>query len=70
MGSRLGVLRQLPWLSFCKPVTPFKTKAEIELFSDNFSKAETVSRLVKARLLQLAIGFLRCEVLNLLWVFI
>jgi len=54
------------WLYFRKPAAEAPSAEEGELFSDNSSRVEMVSHIVKTRLLPLAIIFLGCVIPNLL----
>ena len=54
------------WLYFRKPAWDAASEEEGELFSDNASRVDMVSRIVKTRLLPLAVIFLCCVVPNLL----
>ena len=56
----------LGWLYFRKSSNSFESEADSELFSDNVSRVEMVGRIVKTRLLPLAIIFLSCILPNLL----
>ncbi len=60
------VLRCVGWLYFRKPAEEAESEAEGELFSDNGSRVEMVSRIVKTRFLPLAVIFLCCVLPNLL----
>ncbi|MBO4289140.1 MAG: DUF2812 domain-containing protein [Lachnospiraceae bacterium] len=53
------------WLYFRKPAAAAAADGEDELFSDNASKAEMAGRIVKTRLLPLALIFLGCVIPNL-----
>lgn len=59
-GNNLG------WLYFRKSAHSFESEADGELFSDNVSRVEMVGRIVKTRLLPLAVIFLCCIIPNLL----
>ena len=57
------------WLYFRKPASAAETAEEGELFSDNESRVDLVSHVVKTRLLPLAIVFLCCVIPNFARVF-
>lgn len=52
------------WLYFRKPADTVESEQDGELFSDNVSRVEMVSHIVKTRLVPLAIIFLCCVVPN------
>ena len=52
------------WLYFRKPADEVEAEADGELFSDNASRVELVSKVVRTRLLPLAIIFLCCVIPN------
>lgn len=54
------------WLYFRKPAWDAASEEDGELFSDNASRVDMVSRIVKTRLLPLAVIFLCCVIPNLL----
>lgn len=54
------------WLYFRKPADTVEAEGEDELFSDNASRVEMVSHIVKTRLVPIAVIFLCCVVPNLL----
>ena len=54
------------WLYFRKPADAVETAEEGELFSDSMSRVELVGRIVRTRLVPLAIIFLCCVIPNLL----
>ena len=58
--------RCMGWLYFRKPADEAEAEGDGELFSDNASRLEMVSHIIKTRLLPLAIIFLCCVVPNLL----
>ena len=53
------------WLYFRKPADSMDSEADGELFSDNVSRADMVTQVVKTRLLPLCIIFCCCLVPNL-----
>ena len=57
------------WLYFRKPAASAETEEDGELFSDNASRVELVSHVVKTRLLPLCIIFLCCVIPNLVRAF-
>ena len=57
------------WLYFRKPAGTVESEGEDELFSDNLSRVEMVSSIVRTRLLPLAVIFLCCVIPNLLRAF-
>ena len=52
------------WLYFRKPASAAETEEDGELFSDNASRVEMVSHIVKTRLLPLCILFFCCVIPN------
>ncbi len=52
------------WLYFRKPADEVESEQEGELFSDNASRVELVSHIIKTRMLPLAIIFLCCVLPN------
>ena len=54
------------WLYFRKPADAAESEQEGELFSDNASRVELVSHIVRTRLVPLAIIFLCCVIPNCL----
>lgn len=54
----------LGWLYFRKPASAAETEEDGELFSDNASRVEMVSHIVKTRLLPLCIIFFCCVIPN------
>lgn len=54
------------WLYFRKPADTVESDQDGELFSDNASRVELVSHVVKTRLVPLAIIFLCCVIPNLI----
>ena len=54
------------WLYFRRPAETVEAEGEDELFSDNLSRTEMAGRIVRTRLLPLAVIFLCCVVPNLL----
>ncbi len=52
------------WLYFRKPASAAETEEDGELFSDNASRVEMVSHIVKTRLLPLCIIFFCCVIPN------
>ena len=54
------------WLYFRKPAESAEAEGEDELFSDNASRVEMVSQIVRRRMVPLAIIFLCCVIPNLL----
>ena len=56
----------LGWLYFRKPADAVEEEAEGELFSDNGSKVDMVSHIIKTRFVPLAIIFLCCVIPNLI----
>jgi len=59
------VAQCLGWLYFRKPASAADSEEEGELFSDNASKVELVSKIVKTRLVPLCIIFCCCLIPNL-----
>ncbi len=57
------------WLYFRKPASEAESEEDGELFSDNASRTELVSHIVKTRLLPLCVIFLCCVIPNLLRAF-
>lgn len=55
----------LGWLYFRKPSAKAKTAADAELFSDDASRADRVTQIVRTRLFPLTIIFLCCVLPNL-----
>ena len=53
------------WLYFRKPAKAAESDSEGELFSDNASKADLVSKIIKTRWMPLAVIFLVCVIPNL-----
>lgn len=54
------------WLHFRKPAEAVESDNEGELFSDNASRIDMVSKIVKTRLMPIAIIFLCCVIPNLM----
>ena len=54
----------LGWLYFRKPAEAVESEQDGELFSDNASRVEMVSHVVKTRLVPLAVIFLCCVIPN------
>ncbi len=54
------------WLYFRKPAQTAEAEEDGELFSENASRAEMVSRIVRTRLIPLGVIFLCCVVPNVL----
>ena len=59
------VTKYAGWLYFRKPADMVESEQDGELFSDNASRVEMVSHIVKTRLIPLAIVFLCCVLPNL-----
>ena len=60
------VARCVGWLYFRKPANATESDNEGELFSDNESRVEMVSKVIKTRLMPLAVIFLCCVIPNLM----
>lgn len=56
----------LGWLYFRKPADSVEAEGEDELFSDNASRVEMVSHIVRTRMVPITIIFLCCVIPNLL----
>lgn len=54
------------WIYFRKPLSETDSEQDTEIFSDDSSRAEIVSQLVKTRMLPLLIIFLSCVIPNLI----